>query len=69
MINGESLKHWLRLTLIPGIGGHTQRKLLAAFGLPDAVFLLVQQRYGRWSGTKRQRFCLKQKTTLMSLPH
>ena len=38
MINGESLRHWLRLTLIPGIGGHTQRKLLAAFGLPDAVF-------------------------------
>lgn len=35
---GESLRAWLRLTLIPGIGGETQRKLLAAFGLPDAVF-------------------------------
>ncbi|MDR1934919.1 MAG: DNA-processing protein DprA, partial [Candidatus Accumulibacter sp.] len=34
----ETLAHWLRLTLIPGIGGGTQRKLLAAFGLPDAVF-------------------------------
>ena len=33
-----SLQHWLRLTLIPGIGGETQRKLLAAFGLPEAVF-------------------------------
>jgi DNA processing protein len=30
--------YWLRLTLIPGIGGHTQRKLLAAFGLPETIF-------------------------------
>lgn len=29
---------WLRLTLTPGVGGETQRKLLAAFGLPEAVF-------------------------------
>lgn len=29
---------WLRLTLIPGIGGETQRKLLAAFGLPEQIF-------------------------------
>lgn len=33
-----SLAAWLRLTLIPGIGGEGQRKLLAAFGLPEAVF-------------------------------
>jgi DNA processing protein len=33
-----SLAAWLRLTLIPGIGGETQRKLLAAFGLPEAIF-------------------------------
>ncbi|MEO8409407.1 MAG: DNA-processing protein DprA [Propionivibrio sp.] len=30
--------NWLRLTLVPGIGGETQRKLLTAFGLPDAIF-------------------------------
>lgn len=36
--NSETLADWLRLTLIPGIGGQTQRKLLAAFGLPDAIF-------------------------------
>ena len=29
---------WLRLTLIPGIGGETQRKLLRAFGLPGHIF-------------------------------
>ncbi len=34
----QELAAWLRLTLIPGIGGETQRKLLAAFGLPEAVF-------------------------------
>ncbi len=33
-----SLSSWLRLTLIPGVGGNTQRKLLSAFGWPDAVF-------------------------------
>ncbi len=33
-----SLSSWLRLTLIPGIGGETQRKLLTAFGWPDAIF-------------------------------
>ena len=34
----NGLAAWLRLTLIPGIGGESQRKLLAAFGLPDAIF-------------------------------
>lgn len=38
MTGQETLAGWLRLTLVPGIGGVTQRKLLAAFGLPDAVF-------------------------------
>ena len=38
MIISEGLAVWLRLTLIPGIGGESQRKLLAAFGLPEAVF-------------------------------
>ncbi|HSN63745.1 MAG: DNA-processing protein DprA [Azonexus sp.] len=38
MIDQDGLAAWLRLTLIPGIGGETQRKLLAAFGLPEAVF-------------------------------
>lgn len=38
MTEPESLAAWLRLTLIAGIGGETQRKLLAAFGLPEAIF-------------------------------
>jgi DNA processing protein len=38
MTQNEGLAAWLRLTLTPGIGGETQRKLLAAFGLPEAIF-------------------------------
>lgn len=38
MIDRPGLAAWLRLTLAPGIGGETQRKLLAAFGLPEQVF-------------------------------
>jgi DNA processing protein len=34
----EELAAWLRLTLAPGIGNSTARKLLAAFGLPQAIF-------------------------------
>ncbi len=32
------LAPWLRLSLIPGLGGQSQRKLLQAFGSPEAVF-------------------------------
>ena len=34
----EELSDWLRLTLTPGVGNETARKLLAAFGLPTAIF-------------------------------
>ena len=32
------LAAWLRLTLTPGVGNETARKLLAAFGLPNSIF-------------------------------
>lgn len=35
----EELAAWLRLTLTPGVGNGTARKLLAAFGLPAAIFV------------------------------
>lgn len=38
MSEPDGLAAWLRLTQIPGIGGESQRKLLAAFGLPEAIF-------------------------------
>jgi DNA processing protein len=34
----SDLAAWLRLTLIPGLGGQGQRRLLQTFGLPEAVF-------------------------------
>lgn len=34
----EELGSWLRLTMTPGVGNGTIRKLLATFGLPCAVF-------------------------------
>jgi DNA processing protein len=36
-VDGE-LADWLRLTLVPGIGGETQRALLSEFGLPGSIF-------------------------------
>ena len=34
----HELAAWLRLTLSPGVGNTAVRKLLAAFGLPQAIF-------------------------------
>lgn len=34
----EELAAWLRLTLTPGVGNGSARKLLAAFGLPESIF-------------------------------
>lgn len=38
MSDPAALADWLRLTLAPGVGGETQRRLLAAFGPAPAVF-------------------------------
>lgn len=34
----DELTAWLRLTLTPGVGNDSARKLLAAFGLPQTIF-------------------------------
>ena len=39
----EELGNWLRLTLTPGIGNESARKLLAAFGLPGALWQQSEQ--------------------------
>jgi DNA processing protein len=36
--DNQGLSAWLRLTLTPGIGRESQRKLLSAFGLPEQIF-------------------------------
>ena len=42
----DDLPAWLRLTLAPGIGGETQRKLLQAFGSPAAIFAAPRSALG-----------------------
>lgn len=42
LLSLDELQYWLRLTLTPGVGDGTSRKLLAAFGLPEAVFAQSQ---------------------------
>jgi len=37
-VDAEELSAWLRLTLTPGVGDISARKLLSAFGLPQSVF-------------------------------
>ena len=37
-MDAEELTAWLRLALTPGVGNDTGRRLLAAFGLPQAIF-------------------------------
>jgi len=56
--NEHLLADWLRLTLIPGIGGQTQRKLLAAFGLPTAIFNAGHAAVERIAGPKISRLLL-----------
>ncbi|MDR1367979.1 MAG: DNA-processing protein DprA [Candidatus Accumulibacter sp.] len=47
-----SLAGWLRLTLIPGLGGESQRRLLSAFGLPENIFSLRRSELRRVVGDK-----------------
>ncbi len=37
-VEADELSAWLRLSLTPGVGNSSARKLLAAFGLPQAIF-------------------------------
>lgn len=39
MTDNHDLSAWLRLSAIPGLGAESQRSLLAAFGLPQQVFM------------------------------
>jgi DNA processing protein len=58
--DASELSDWLRLTLISGIGGESQRKLLAAFGLPHHVFA---------AGHLAQRQIIASKADLLAEAH
>lgn len=46
------LAAWLRLLLTPGVGSESARKLLAAFGLPEAVFAQSSSAWQTVVGTR-----------------
>ena len=57
----DELAAWLRLTLTPGVGNASARKLLAAFGLPESIFTQP-------IGTLAQVVSRKQATSLHTEP-
>ena len=57
----DDLDAWLRLSLTPGVGDTTARRLLAAFGLPDQVFAQSQS-------ALRQVVTLAQSLALLTPP-
>lgn len=57
----DDLAAWLRLTLTPGVGNATARKLLAAFGLPQSIF-------AQSGATLRQIVSPIQASALLSTP-
>ena len=57
----EELQAWLRLTLTPGVGLDSARKLLAAFGLPEQVFRQT-------AAALRQVVSMNQATALLTEP-
>ena len=63
----EELAAWLRLTLSPGVGNTTGRKLLAAFGLPQAIFGQTEAALAQVVDTKLARGLLREPPTLPAL--
>lgn len=51
----SELAAWLRLMLTPGVGLESARKLLAAFGLPEAVFAQSMSAWQAVVGTRAAR--------------
>lgn len=62
MVNtSDALGSWLRLALTPGVGPETARRLLAAFGPPDAIFAQAEM-------TLRQVVSAQQAQALLEPP-
>jgi len=60
----HELQAWLRLTLSPGVGNDTARKLLAAFGSPQAVFGQSAAALTQFGTTKLAKAILTEPPTL-----
>ena len=55
MRNDPGLAGWLQLTLTPGLGSATLRKLLAQFGLPENVVAAGRAELARFASTQALR--------------
>ena len=65
----EELASWLRLSLTPGIGKATAPTLLAAFGLPAAVFTQSHEALLQVVGSAQARALQRLPGTLAPLLH
>jgi DNA processing protein len=63
-VERSELKAWLRLTLAPGIGNETARKLLAAFGSAHAIFAQSAEALRQLGSEKLSRIVLEEPPTL-----
>jgi DNA processing protein len=61
----EELAAWLRLQLTPGVGNDTARRLLAAFGLPGAVW---EQSFSAWQTVTSARTARSMQCVPEALP-
>ena len=66
-MESNELRSWLRLSLTPGIGDTTARKLLAAFGLPAEVFAQPQEALQQVASLSQSRALLSEPAGLVAL--
>lgn len=59
MSAAHPLSGWLRLTLTPGLGPASQRQLLAAFGLPEAIYSATPRALAAVVGEATSRLLLE----------
>lgn len=68
-VDAQELEAWLRLTLTPGVGNETARKLLGAFGSARAVFAQAAPELKRLGSDKLVRAVQSEPPVLKALQH
>ncbi len=66
MTERDDIAAWLRLTLTPGVGNETARKLLQAFGLPSSIFQQTYAALGQVVSEAQTRALLAEPADLAS---
>ncbi|OYT92218.1 MAG: DNA-protecting protein DprA [Burkholderiales bacterium PBB3] len=63
----DELADWLRLSLVPGVGNSTARKLLSQFGLPASIFAQTATELARYVSAKQTAALLSDTPELPAL--